>query len=737
MTVCYCILSLVAFLIGAQLQLSELVLLTGRYSYRPQLPQTVTLAAAVVAAAVMVFDLVTIRVDVVVAATVGSMVVWLFSEWLLARLSPRRLAVAVAWRVAVVGIGAMGLMGVIGPMGPISLIGLIGSIGHISPIGHMGLIGSCPLLPFVAMGACLRNSPFGVVCGKPFFLACHMARGRKTGLALGENSTRLGEADTRLGESDTHLGGDRRFSHGVRINVAERGIVPNTDRDVLHEVQALIDEVGQQGGGTLFFPRGRYLFNTAGKREFLQINHSHITLEGERDAQGRLLTELVNGGSTVCGERNPWLSPFFITTGEALQPSNIFWGIDFRKPKGLHMVSSSLSDPGSDGKILTPPLAAHVTADAPAGSRLLRVDDSSKVGRYILLGMYNTSPDGALIKEILGVAELREEWVTARRAGEEEAPSFQWLVEVGRVVDAHTVELVRPLLHDCLLRYEPVVCNVEMLEDIHIRHLQLNSRWNGLFHHHGLPLYYTVGQAQEMDYGWNAINMKRTAHSTVEDVEVSNFTNALYVQDSREVTVEHVSVEGYDGHQGLKVYCHTCDCTFRDITFRCHYADMMGGEGNAYANTFSHVRYLNPVFCPVDYDFHGFSEGPFSPPAFNVFDHCQGFRYIKGAGAVFMQPACATGNVWRQCIGEGERRGTQLFYAMSYRVKVGFTKYVTAIGFTIVVMMKQHCWSPAFAITTLTGKLESINRMGIPRPRHAQFFPGNKVEQMQTKAVVR
>ena len=56
------------------------------------------------------------------------------------------------------------------------------------------------------------------------------------------------------------------------------------------------------------------------------------------------------------------------------------------------------------------------------------------------------------------------------------------------------------------------------------------GRWNGLFHHHGLSLYYSVAQAQEMDYGWNAINMKRVAHSTVEDVEIKDFTNPLYVQ---------------------------------------------------------------------------------------------------------------------------------------------------------------------------------------------------------------
>ena len=274
------------------------------------------------------------------------------------------------------------------------------------------------------------------------------------------------------------------------------------------------------------------------------------------------------------------------------------------------------------------------------------------------------------------------------------------------------------------MQYEPAIFNVDMLEDIHIRHLRISSRWNGLFHHHGLPLYYSVTQAQEMDYGWNAINMKRVAHATVEDVEVKDFTNPLYVQDSREVTVEHVDVKGYDGHQGIKVYCHTCDCVFQHIDFHCHFADMMGGEGNAYANVFRDISYRNPVFKPVDFDFHGFSEGPMSPPAYNVFERVRGFRYIKGAGAVFMQPASGVGNVWRDVTFVGGRKGEQPYYALSYRVKSGIEKYVTALGYTLVMMLKRKNHSLAFAQQTFKDKLKSIDQMSIPKEQHGQFFPG-------------
>ena len=696
MLILYSIFAILATFIGAQIQLSEFSLLTGRINYRAQWPQAVTLVATVLAFIIIACDIVEIRFNtyVIVEVMLG-LIICVFSEWLLSRLSPTALWVSLVWRVVL-------------------CIAMAVAIGLQTGETY-------PLLPFLAMGLYMRNSPFGIVHSKSFFIACGMVR----------------EANHRCME--TAANGIDSIKEPTqeafpRINVAECGILPDTGLDVLHDVQALIDKIGKQGGGTLFFPRGRYLFNMGGKKEFLQINHSHITIEGECDDRGQLLTEFINCGTTVCGERNPWISPFFITTGEALQPSNQFWGLDFLNPKGIHLESGSLSDPGGDGKILTPPFATKVTANATAGSTQLQVEDSSKVNKYILLGMYNT-PDGKLIKELLGMDELRPEWITARRAGEEKAPSLQWLVEVKQVIDAHTIELVRPLLYNCPLEYEPAIFNADMLEDIHIRHLRIGSRWNGLFHHHGMPLYYTVGQAQEMDYGWNAINMKRTAHSTVEDVEIRNFTNPIYIQDSREVTVQHVDVSGYDGHQALKVYCHTCDCTFHDIILRSHFADMMGGEGNAYANTFSHIQYLNPTFHPVDYDFHGFSEGPFSPPAFNVFERVERFRYIKGAGAVFMQPACAAGNIWRQCVGEGERKGTLLFHAMTYRVKSGLIKYVTAVGYTIVMMKKKRSRSLMLAKDVFVEKLRNIDSMGIPRSQHAQFFPNSHIEQMQTTAV--
>lgn len=488
-------------------------------------------------------------------------------------------------------------------------------------------------------------------------------------------------------------------------------------------LQSMIDEVSQNGGGIVHIPAGRYIIEGN-----IQINHSNISIVGETDEQGNPQTELICKTNLVNGSSNPWISPFFITTGEELQPSNIFWGLDFRKKKQIRIESSSLSDPGGDGTILTPEYVTNVIVDAKKGDYLLKVDDSTHIGKYILLGMYNTSVDGNLLKDILGVSSFRPEWVMANRAGLEEAPSFQWLVKVKSILDAHTIELSSPLLRDCLVIYSPVIFNATMLENINISNLKLSSTWNGLFHHHGLPLYYSVRQAQEMDYGWNGINLKRVANGIIENVVIENFTNPLYIMDSCDCLCNNISIQGFAGHQGLKVYCHSSRNKFNNIRFFTSFADMMGGEGNAYDNTFQNISYNNQHFVPVDFDFHGFSEGPMSPPAYNKFYHISGFRFIKGAGAVSHIPSCARYNEWHDIQWSGGHKyDTNRYYMMPYRCKGFIEKYISAVGYTLVIMLKRRCFSPSFFIMTLRKKVQNINSMGINRQKHSQFFPDNRV----------
>ena len=349
-----------------------------------------------------------------------------------------------------------------------------------------------------------------------------------------------------------------------------------------------------------------------------------------------------------------------------------------------------------------------------------------------MLAMYNTSEDGNLIKEILGFDKLRNEWGTALRAGVEKAPSFQHLLEIEEIIDENTLKLVQPLRMRCPLKYEPEIFSVQMLENIVIKNITITSKWNGLFRHHGFPLYYSVNQSQEMDYGWNAINMKRVADGLIENVTIKNFTNPLYVMDSRNVTCNNLRIKGYDGHQGIKIYGHACDNLFKNIIFYNHYADMLGGEGNAYGNVFTNIHYVNPTYKPVDFDFHGFSEGPFSPPAWNLFECITGFRHIKGAGAMYNQPACAQHNVWWNIQGEGEKKGSRLFISLAYKQKYGLAKTLSLFRHTLVKAVQAKNISPSFVKNIYTEKLKIDAQKQIPLADHQKLFPTSLVQGFNT-----
>ena len=670
--------------IGVQISLPELKLFCGKYNYKLAGIQWMTLSCFILFIFAVTYDFIKHGVGITLFMFFACFIIAFLKEWFWSKINPSSIKNSIIYHLIIIGF----LFGSFYKMDWVSLS-----------------------MPFI-FGLYFRNCPFGVIHNKPLFISSWIKRNRRMYENLHVNLQNDISSNNALN------------SHYV---VSDYGIQPNEKSDQTKKLQNLVNEVGKQGGGIIYFPKGKYFFNG-----YIQINYSNVVLEGEIANDGFPLAELILCNKTVYGKKNPWLSPFFITTGEQIQRSNMFWGLQFRKKKNIVTRSGSLADPGSDGEILTPNYATKVIRTSLKGENCLYVEDSTKLSKYILLGLYNTSIDGNLIKDILGVTELREEWGTARRAGEEEAPSYQWLVEIANVIDEHTIELSEPLLRDCDMIYTPEVYNVDMLENIIVRNLRLNTKWNGLFRHHGFPLYYTIKQSQEMDYGWNGINMKRVAHGQIENVILKNFTNPLYVMDSRNIISRNLTIEGYDGHQGIKVYEHACNNVFENIVFFNHYADMLGGEGNAYGNIFRNIHYLNPNFKPVDFDFHGFSEGPMSPPSHNLFDKIIGFRYIKTAGALYNMPGCGQFNKWKNIVSEGEKKGTPLFVSLPYIPKSGIFKIISASRHSLVTAAQNKNFSYAYIRDVYKERIKEMNEKLIPISRHWMFYKNSILENYST-----
>ena len=665
--------------LGAQISLNDLRLFTGNYNYHASFFQWISLFLFITFIASLTYDIVNIGAIFTLLNMIAIFSIAIVKEWVWSKVNTKSIIFSIIYHLITIVIISVCIYN----------------------------CNSFLSLPFI-MGIYFRNCPFGVVHGKPFYITSWFKR---------KNTIFITKKSLNNNNIKDHY------------DVTRYGILPNTNEDLTEKVQFIIDKVGKTKGGVIYFPKGKYCFDN-----YIQINYSNITLEGETDTHGNPVSELIIRKNTVYGKKNPWLSPFFITTGEDIQRSNIFWGLQFRKKKNIITRSGSLADPGSDGEILTPDYTTKVIKTSLKGESVLYVEDSSKIKKYILLGLYNTTKDGNLIKDILGVNELKEEWGTALRAGEEEAPSYQWLVEVTRIIDEHTIEISEPLLRNCDIVYSPEIFNVDMLENISIKNLKLNTKWNGLFRHHGFPLYYNINQSQEMDYGWNGINMKRVAHGRIENVILKNFTNPLYVMDSRCVISKNIIIEGFDGHQGIKIYEHACNNVFEDIIFYNHYADMLGGEGNAYGNVFRNIHYLNFNFKPVDFDFHGFSEGPMSPPSHNLFEKVKGFRHIKTAGALYNMPGCAQFNKWKDIVSEGEKKDSPLFVSLPYVPKAGVFKMISALRHSLVTAAQNKKFSFQYIKNVYKDRIEEMNSKLIPISEHWIFYKNSILENYSTKS---
>ncbi|MGG1516479.1 glycosyl hydrolase family 28-related protein [Paenibacillus oryzisoli] len=386
--------------------------------------------------------------------------------------------------------------------------------------------------------------------------------------------------------------------HLVLIPVSDFGIVPDTGMDVTERIQQLIDTVGKRGGGVLFFPKGRYdLRMDPGKDNYLKMNYSHVVLKGEGSgSDGTVFYQ----HRPILSEKMPWLSPGIIHTGDAL-----FGNEKFLSPKEL-------------------PQVATISENAHKGETVLSLSDTSllKEGDCILLCMRNTDDDGTLIRELIAPLELDPAWEDAHTAGTRRAASYQWLVEIDRVLDERHIRLKQPLRRDVLLACAPFVCRIDMLRGVGIEDLRLESAWDGGgYYHH---------KNHEVDYGWSGICMHRVAHGWVRNVVMNNYTQGIQLRDSRNVTVCQVEMYGHPGHFGMKCYAHACDNLFADIDIRSFLTHGVGIEGTTQGNVFTDIRFHA---AGTEIDSHGGGA-----PSFNLFENMVGVSKISGGGAIFNLP---------------------------------------------------------------------------------------------------
>lgn len=380
-------------------------------------------------------------------------------------------------------------------------------------------------------------------------------------------------------------------------NVTDFGAVPNDGKDDTQAINTTIEIAGKNGGGIVFFPKGTFHINLdTTQTQIVHINYSNIVLRGSgSDDEG---TVIFSGSSTHQSEEDsPWLSPFVFHSGLNLQDTHGFYNFN-------DLTSTSA-----------------ITQEIDAGSKTITVASTKGLQPkdVIIVALQNTTEDGNLMQDLMHPLTFEPFQINYLNAGKQRARSFQWPVEIEKILNEHQILLKQPTRRKIELKYNPSIALFPMLKNIGIEHFKFNSAWDGNYKHH---------QNREMDYGWGAINLHRVSHGWIRDIHIHNYTQTTHLVNSRNVTIQDIHITGKAGHYSPKMY-HSSDNLVQNIQVDANMTHGPGLEGCSFGNVYKNISYKYPSTI----DLHGMADAGFCPPMYNLFENIQNIEKIAGGGA--------------------------------------------------------------------------------------------------------
>ncbi|WP_111706828.1 glycosyl hydrolase family 28-related protein [Lutibacter citreus] len=420
---------------------------------------------------------------------------------------------------------------------------------------------------------------------------------------------------------------------GKIYNVTDFGAIPNDDIDDTKAINSTIENAGENGGGIVFFPQGKFLVNMdTTKTEIIKINYSNIVLRGSGSKKNG--TVIYSGSSTHQAEDNsPWLSPFAVHPGLNLHGTSSFFNVIELK------------------------VFSEIRQDVKAGTSILEVNSTKELnaGDIILIALRNTTDKGNLMNDLMQPLEFEEFQKSYTEAGVQRAASFQWPVEIDKIIDETHIKLKQPARRDLLVKYKPTISKMPMLKNIGIEHFKFESAWTGNYKHHG---------NREMDYGWGAINFHRVSHGWIRDIHIDNYTQTTHLVNSRNVTIEDIKITGKTGHYSPKMY-HSSDNLVQNITVENEVTHGPGLEGCSFGNVYRNISFKYPT--PID--LHGMADKGFCPPMYNLYENIINVSRIAGGAAPQNIPHSGEYNTYWNIGMEGWKDGDfqEIFYSWIWR----------------------------------------------------------------------
>jgi len=300
-----------------------------------------------------------------------------------------------------------------------------------------------------------------------------------------------------------HRGEDAIPQPDLKVfDVRNFGAVADDNRSDKQAIEKAIKAAEANGGGIVFFPKGRFLINENGDDgKTINVTGSNIVVRGS--GSGPDGTELFM--------KNP-LRPVDTTKMWTTPPMFLFGSKAKKKELG------------------------QLTAAAVVGTFKIQLNTKNlHVGDWIELAMLSTSP--ALLKAELGDHQADAQWTYLLKKG----------------IDVHVVHQVKAISGNVVTLYQPLTYTINPADkwtvsvlpcsqEVGIEHLAFVGNWTQKFKHH---------RSWMDDSGYTLVNLRQIVNSWVEDCRFTNVNVGAVVGRGAQVSVLDCRVTGNGGHEAI------------------------------------------------------------------------------------------------------------------------------------------------------------------------------------------
>lgn len=359
------------------------------------------------------------------------------------------------------------------------------------------------------------------------------------------------------------------------FNVTDFGAVPNDGISDKEVIKKTIAAASKNGEGVIFFPKGKYLINTANDdQSIIKIQSSKIVFRGE-------------GNSSIL---------FFDKDLPPADPKKMWTVPDAIK------VSTEVKN-----EFLT-----NVVADARRESYKIEVNDASKLkkGDWVILKVQNNAND--LIAHDVSPLVPEPKWTTLF----EEGVTVNERHQVAQV-SGNTVIFVEPIHYTVQAKHGWELHSFAHLNHIGFEKLAFEGNYTMDFEHH---------RSARDDSGWSILDISESVNSWIRDCSFKNVSIPVNFSASAACTALNIVIEGKTGHSSVHAGNGSTGILLGKIDDRAgmHHTTGVGG-----GSTTGTVIWRSKHLASTSFESHA------SQPRTTLFDKVEG-GFFKGraGGAV-------------------------------------------------------------------------------------------------------